>query len=439
MRVWLRDEVLRRVLRNTGKLGAGKVAGAVLHLASIAVTARVLDLTDFGLLMLFRSVAQGVAAIAKFQSWQALVHFGADPYGRQEYSTVRSLWVRLAVVDFIVGIAAMALGGAFVLGAGSWVSIPPDLAHLAVLYGLIVPLQVAGTPTGILRLTDRFDLMAWQSLVTPSVRLIGVCVAYLLDAPLWAVVVAWVLSDILGDAFLWVCAIAVAKGKGLIKGASDAPGAPVSRSVLWKYLLGTNFNASLQQGALPLMTLTIGGVLGPSAAGAYRLAQTLLDAVLAPIELAMRSFFPEVSKLKSAKGNRLIEIMRHVGFTSLWVSIPAGLVLFLGAGFFVSTLAGAEYDGAGVLLAVLAWTLPALFLAAICETFMLGSGRALAPVLSRATIVGFSLFAIFVFGDRMSLSGLGLALLIASYTGMLVLAIPTLVAIRQTQKPSPLN
>ncbi|GMN03771.1 lipopolysaccharide biosynthesis protein [Erythrobacter sp. MTPC3] len=437
MRVWLQDDVLRRVLRNTGQMGAGKIAGAILHLASIAVTARVLDLTDFGLLMLFRSVAQMVAAIAKFQSWQALVHFGADPYERDDFGSLRSLWLRLALIDLVVGIAAMALGGAFVLSAASTVSIPTDFAYLAAAYCLIVPLQVSGTPTGILRLTDRFDLMAWQSLVTPGVRLIGVCIAFLVGAPLWAVVVAWVASDILGDLFLWVCAIAVGKSKGLAKKVAASSDRTVPRAILWRYLLGTNFNASLQQGALPLMTLAIGGIMGPSAAGAYRLAQTLLDALLTPAELAMRSLFPEISKLKNAKGERLKEIMRNVGLTSLWVSIPAGAILFGGSGIIVSVLAGEQYAVAGSLLAVIAWSLPALFLGAICETFMLGSGRALSPVLSRATIVGLSIMAILFLGEHMSLSDLGVALLVASYAGLLVLAVPTVMAMRQTQEAGP--
>jgi O-antigen/teichoic acid export membrane protein len=386
--------------------------------------------------MLFRSVAQSVAAIAKFQSWQALVHFGADPYERDDLGSVRRLWLKLAAIDFVVGLAAMTLGGAFVLSFASTVSIPTDLAHLAATYCLIVPLQVAGTPTGILRLTDRFDLMAWQSLVTPGVRLIGVCVAYLLGAPLWAVVAAWVVSDILGDAFLWVCALAVARGKSLLQSKAESTRSAASGSVLWRYLLGTNFNASLQQGALPLLTLAIGGVLGPSAAGAYRLAQTLLDAVLAPAELAMRSLFPEISKLQAAKGERLNEIMRHVGLTSLWVSIPAGAILFLGAGIFVNILAGEEYSGAGSLLSVLAWTLPALFVAAICESFLLGSGRAVPAGIARAAIVGLSVMAIFVFGNQMSLVDLGLALRLASDAGLLVRAVPTLVMLRRQQKPA---
>ena len=429
MRIWLKDDVLRRVLRNTGKLGVGKVAGAVLHLASIAVTARVLDLNEFGLLMLFRSLAQGLAAVAKFQSWQAMVHFGATPYETSEMGAVRALWMRLAIIDFVVGFAAMALGAALAFSAGEALSIPAEFAWAAALYCLIVPLQVAGTPTGILRLADRFDLMAWQSLVTPAVRLFGVSVAWLFGAPLWAVVLAWVMSDILGDAFLWVCAFVVAKAKGIIGAVKPAGGHAIAQGTLWRYLLGTNFNASLQQGALPLMTLVIGSVLGASAAGTYRLAQTLLEAVFAPVELAMRSLFPEISKLQAATATRLKEVMRHVGTTLLFVSIPASLVLFFGADLIVSLVAGEEYRGAGTLLSILAWTLPAIFLAAICETFMLGSGKSLSPVLSRITIVGSVLAVMLLGATQLSLSDLGITLLLASYAGLLVLLVPTVLAL----------
>ena len=437
MRIWLKDDVLKRVLRNTGMLGIGKVAGAVLHLASIAITARVLDLNEFGLLMLFRSLAQGLAAVAKFQSWQAMVHFGAASYETSEMGGVRALWIRLASIDFVVGFAAMALGGVLAFSAGEVLSIQPEVAWVAALYCLIVPLQVAGTPTGILRLADRFDLMAWQSLVTPTVRVGGVCIAYLLGAPLWAVVLAWVLSDILGDAFLWVCAIVVAKTKGIIGAAKQEPSKHTPSGTLWRYLIGTNFNASLQQGALPLLTLVIGGVLGASAAGTYRLAQTLLEAVFAPVELAMRSLFPEISKLQTATGKRLKDVKRHVGSTLFFVSVPAALVLFLGADILVQLLAGAEYAGAATLLSILAWTLPAMFLAAICETFMLGSGKSLPPVLSRVTIVGSVLMVMFMGAGQVGLTDLGIALLIASYAGLLVLAVPTGIALLGGRRAEP--
>jgi O-antigen/teichoic acid export membrane protein len=206
---------------------------------------------------------------------------------------------------------------------------------------------------------------------------------------------------------------------------------------LWRYLIGTNFNASLQQGALPLLTLVIGGVLGASAAGTYRLAQTLLEAVFAPVELAMRSLFPEISKLQTATGKRLKDVMRHVGSTLFFVSVPAALVLFLGADILVQLLAGAEYAGAATLLSILAWTLPAMFLAAICETFMLGSGKSLPPVLSRVTIVGSVLVVMFMGAGQVGLTDLGIALLIASYAGLLVLAVPTGIALLGGRRAEP--
>lgn len=433
MRLWLKDDILRRVLRNTGQMGAGKIAGAVLHLASLAVTARILDLTEFGLLMLFRSIAQTVAAIAKFQSWQAFVHFGADPYESGAHGAVKSLWWRLAGIDLLVGFAALVAGGGFLFGASELVSIPAEYAPLAAVYLLIVPLQVAGTPTGVLRLTDRFDLIAWQSLVTPAIRLSGVALAWALGAPLWAVVVAWVLSDIIGDGFLWVCALSVARRIGLLAAPREGGPFPAARRALWPYLLGTNFNATLQQGALPVVTLVVGSILGAPAAGAYRFAQSLLDAVAAPAELAMRSLFPEISKLQVAKGDRLGEVMRRVWLLSLWVSIPVGAVLFFGADLLVGLLAGEQYASAGTLLSILAWTVPALFLAAICETLMLGSGRSLSPVLSRATIVGLTLAVILALGNALRLHDVGFVILGASYAGLAVLAVPTLVTMRRSR------
>jgi O-antigen/teichoic acid export membrane protein len=433
MRFWPKDDILRRVLRNTGQMGAGKVAGAVLHLASIAVTARILDLTEFGLLMLFRSIAQTVVAVAKFQSWQAFVHFGADAFESGAYGTVRALWWRLAIIDTVAGFAAMAIGAGFLFTASDLVSIPAAFAPLAAFYLLIVPLQVAGTPTGMLRLTDRFDLVAWQSVVTPLVRLVGVCLAYLLGAPLWAVVLAWVLSDILGDGFLWLCAVAVARGMGIVgpKGTDPAPAMlPGERGVQWRYLIGTNVIATMQQGALPVMTLVVGAILGAPAAGAYRFAQSLLDAVLAPAELAMRSLFPEISKLRTAKGDRLREIIRHVCLIALGVSVPVGAVMFFGADLLVWLLAGEKFASSGALLAILAFTVPALFLAAIFETLMLGSGKSLSPVLSRATILGLALGLILLLGDRLGLADVGLVLVVASYAGLAVLAVPTALALR---------
>tara|TARA_R110000772_G_scaffold96874_1_gene195829 strand:- start:1675 stop:2916 length:1242 start_codon:yes stop_codon:yes gene_type:complete len=408
-----------------------------LHLASIAATARILDLEEFGLLMLFRSVAQGIAAIAKFQSWQALVHFGADAYERGENSEVARLWLKLALIDGIVGVLALLLGGVFVFSLSELVDIPPTMAPLAALYCLAIPLQVAGTPTGILRLTDRFDLMAWQSLITPSVRLIGVCVAYLLGAPLWSIVLAWVVSEVAGDGFLWLCALLVARERRLLPHSTMKGGGGIARAGLWQYLVGTNFNATLQQGSLPLITLVVGSTLGAPSAGAFRLAQTVLDAVVAPVDLAMRSLFPEISKLRTAKGDRLYRIMRHVALTSLILSVPLSVILYAGASVFVTLLAGPEYANAGIMLGILAWTAPALFLAATCETFMLGSGRALPAVLSRVTSIGLALTFMLILGDRLGLSGLGVVFLVASYSGLLVLSVPTALTMHRSRLSQP--
>ena len=68
---------------------------------------------------------------------------------------------------------------------------------------------------------------------------------------------------------------------------------------------------------------------------------------------------------------------------------------------------------------------------------MLGSGKSLAPVLSRITIVGSVLVVMFLGGSKIGLTDLGITLLSSSYAGLLVLAIPTGVALIATRQSGP--
>ena len=73
------DPVLGRVLANAAVLLGGRVANAVMGLAAIALTARALGLTGFGVLILIHAFAQFLGETVKFQSWQTVLHYGARP------------------------------------------------------------------------------------------------------------------------------------------------------------------------------------------------------------------------------------------------------------------------------------------------------------------------------------------------------------------------
>ncbi|HWH22102.1 MAG TPA: oligosaccharide flippase family protein, partial [Allosphingosinicella sp.] len=223
MRGWLQDETLARVLRNTGLLGSGKVAGALIHLVGLALTARLLGPVPFGLLVLIRSFAQGTSGIAKFQSWQALIHYGGSALRREERGRFADLFAFVIALDLVTGLAAMLAGILLLPAIGPWFGLSEPQIPVAQLYCLAIPLMTAAAPTGLLRLFDRFDHLSIQALVTPLVRLAALALAWAAGAPFWAVVLAWLVSDLIGDLYLWFAAWRESRRNRIFEGLRPAP------------------------------------------------------------------------------------------------------------------------------------------------------------------------------------------------------------------------
>ena len=91
VRRWFDDGVFRRIFRNTGTLLGGKAVSAVLALASLAVTARGLGPELFGMLVLIHTYTKLIGGLPKFQSWQAVIRYGAAALARGAPGEVQGL------------------------------------------------------------------------------------------------------------------------------------------------------------------------------------------------------------------------------------------------------------------------------------------------------------------------------------------------------------
>lgn len=157
------DPVLGRVLSNAAVLLGGRVANAVMGLAAIALTARALGLTSFGVLILIHAFAQFLGETVKFQSWQTVLHYGARPLaeGRPaDFGKVLRFTLALDAIGAIVGVA---VGLIATLAFGDRLGLSPEHRPAAALYVLSVAFMVSATPMGLLRLLDRFDVLARQT------------------------------------------------------------------------------------------------------------------------------------------------------------------------------------------------------------------------------------------------------------------------------------
>ena len=301
MKHWFKDGGFRAVLRNAGYLGSGRLVGAGLGLIALVCAGRGLDPAVFGVLMLVHTYAQTAGALVKFQSWQVILRYGAPALLRDDGKTAEDS-IRLAfgldIASGIVGmVAAMAvlpfIAGAFGIDRG-------HLA-LAILYCTLVPTMASATSTGVLRLLDRFDLIASQQVATPLLRATGAAIAFFGHLGFPGFVVAWYVADIVGDLILWALAVRELKRRDMLRALR--PGLMRTARRLpksWGFVWTTNIAISLDAAWGPVSNLVVGGVLGPVAAGLYKIASTLLDSAGKPKDLLSKGFYPEIVRMDPA-------------------------------------------------------------------------------------------------------------------------------------------
>lgn len=402
--------IARRVLRNTGLLGIGKAAGAVLHLAGLILTARLLGPAGFGSLMLVRSYAQAASGLARFQSWQTLIYFGAARADAGDRTGFRDLVAFTVAADAATGLLALLLAIFLAPMLGPVLAMDPQSSTLAQVYCLVIPLMASATPTGILRIFDRFDQLAWQSLLTPAVRLVGIGVATALGAPLWALVVAWLVSDMLGEAFLWLQAWREVRRRGFSGGARASPRrALADNSGLLRFSFAANAGATLSQSFPSLFTLFVGAMLGPVAAGLYRIAQVVTDAVAAPVELAMRSFFPEVTRLRANDEAQFRAMIRQAMLVAGSLGLILSVCVALAGPALLLAGMGANYRAISTILPIVAIGFAPLLATYPLESALLAKGRVGAVLVARLVAATAALVAAASLAGPMGLAGVGAA------------------------------
>ncbi|HVI32868.1 lipopolysaccharide biosynthesis protein [Phenylobacterium sp.] len=328
-----RPAAFRRVVTNAGLLLGGRTVNAVLSLAYLAVAARGLGVTAFGVLVLIHAFAQFLGDVVKFQSWQTVIHYGAGPLAARQTTTfqqVLRLTLALDAASCAVGLT-IGIAGAFVLaGPLGWGAAN---APAAAGYVLSIAFMVSATPLGLLRLFDRFDVMAKQTALVSLVRLVGCGLAWALKAPLEIYLLVWALGTGAGFAYLVTASVGELKLRGLLEGFRLR--GPLGKGLpgVWRFAWSTNLSATLDVAFTHVVTLAVGAMVGPAQAGFWRLGRQVADAIAKPAKLLTPALYPELARIRVAEGEgQMARLAAQVGLmTGGFSLVIVAVAAFAGA------------------------------------------------------------------------------------------------------------
>jgi O-antigen/teichoic acid export membrane protein len=373
---WFRDRAVQRVVKFGLPVTIGKAVTSVTGLITLAILARHLGPTLFGVLALLRTVVMVTEQYANFNTWQAVIKYGTEAIADGRRDDVKRVIKLATIIDVTTAVIAtlVIVALAFVIpGAFGWST---KLSLLCAFYAITVLTRVAGVADGIFRICDAYRVQAIASTLSALSSTIAIVIAVLLDASFAGCVIALAIGEVIGNVYLTVMAFWVARQNGYGGWArTSLRGARTTFPGILHFMITTNAQLTVRKTMGEADMFVVGAMLGAFASGLFRVIKqlgTLPARVFLPFEQVL---FTELARYSAAGDYQAFRglLRRSVGLATVG-SIALWAVAAVGAEPIVRLVAGDAFIGAAP---AFRWYLLAMVL-----------GVANAPVLRSMILLG---------------------------------------------------
>lgn len=328
----MKKNASRRVLKNFGVVLRGQGVAAIFTLVATVLMANALSATEFGLVILLHTYVLAVRGFLNFRTYEAIVRFGVPLHENGENEKLKQLFRTTTLIDMSSGIVATLVGVGAASVAGVFLHWDDRMISLATLYSLVMLTTVANTPNGILRLYDRFDALSVFYMVGPAIRITGVSVAWMMDASMYVFISIWAIAYVLENSWLFI------RGHlELKKHINDSIWQGMGwRGENWRETLKTThefrhfmtvlyWQTNIDLLPKHLSVLLAGSLLGPAAAGMFRLARDFSSILTKPAMMLREVLFPDLTRILHTEAKGFYEL----GFRAVKLAGAGGLILVL--------------------------------------------------------------------------------------------------------------
>jgi len=389
---------LARIFANTVWLMGGKGFGAVCSIIYLAILTRSLGLKGFGHFSLIFSTAQALIAIAGFQTWRVVVRYGARHVHDKAWDKFGRLGMLAGLLDAVGALFGCVIAAIIFFGFAHMLDLNPDYVETAFYFACASLWALVSAPTGIVRALGRFDIAVYVEAIVPASRMLAAILIWWTGPSVGRFLLAWALIDIAEAAAYWLAArrlcpeaIRFSHLGGWRRTFAENPG--VGRFFLVTYSAAT-LEALVRNGPL----LAVGALVGTRAAGVYRLASQLAQALSKLSTMLTRAVYAEIARAHVTQGTR--EFRKLALRTSMIAGLSGAVVVMIAlvaGGQVLGFIGGDAFESGQTVLIPLAIAASFDLANVAFEPVLHSSGhaaRALAARLLGAASLGIAIFAL---------------------------------------------
>jgi O-antigen/teichoic acid export membrane protein len=356
---------------------AGNASSTVIGLIGFALTARALGPAQYGALALCFTYTRAIERIVSFQSWQPLIKYGAKAIEGGHTDDLKQLLKFGLLLDISGAILSWAVAVVLLYVGADLFGVSPDMRTLALIYCFVLPFQLSGMPTAVLRLFGRYRSLAYLQVMSSIVRacLCGIGVA--LNWGLFEFTLLWMLTQILGGVgLLWVT-MRVLREQNL-HGVFLTSMRHVRERFpgLWRFAFSANLSLTIRSSANEFDTLIVGALTDTASAGLYHIAKRIGRLGQQAGVQVQAVVYPDLSRAWAAEA--VASFTRIVSQSQLLL-LAAGMVGLVALYLMIEPLlrfaAGPEYVAAAPLAMVQGFAVVLTLNAAVLRSALLAMGQ----------------------------------------------------------------
>ena len=205
-------------MKNVSLLLGGRVINAPLSLVHIWMATHLLGSHGFGLIAMMYAFARTMSDLVDFQSWQTVLKYGLHPLTSGDCSGFQRIVAFSFLLDGIGGLLGCAGGIAISLFGMTLLGWPPEIHVIGVVFCVSILFMASATPTGLLSVFNRYDLISIQGVVATIVRVIGTAALAFTGPSVMALATVWILAEVAAWATLSIMALRELMRRNLIRG-----------------------------------------------------------------------------------------------------------------------------------------------------------------------------------------------------------------------------
>ena len=291
-----------------------------------------------------------VDTIVKFNSWQALIKFGAEAFENKQVDEFKKLVKQASLLDVSSSISGTIIAVSFAYIIGIWLHWDIKMAPMAMFYSIVILFNLSGAPTGILRLYNKFKLLAIQKTVFSGVRLVAILIAFLTTKNLWVYIIIWVATDIAGNIFLLILGYYTLHKNG-IRAWWKSPINNFKRFFIFTFW--TNITSTLDIPVKQLDVFIVSAVIGFEGVAIYKILKEISKVIGQIGDPIYQVAYPEFASMIAKKESiGAIKFAVKIGVIIFSICIPIALIVSITSPWWLNIFFGKVFAAAWVALSV---------------------------------------------------------------------------------------